>query len=343
MKFDAVVGNPPYQAEGNDSNNRTQPIYHFFYMAAESVASSYCLVSPARFLSNQGETPKDWNRKMLDDKHIKLVNFYNNSSELFPNVDIKGGVAILYRNKLESYHPIETFIPDNELRHIYNKVTETHPASISDIHNGNSSYKFTPELYSENPNLIGRSSVAEKSSVGSNVFDRYPEVFYKQMPNDEQNYIQIYGRLNNERVYKFIKRMYVIPYKNLDKWKVFLPGSNGTGALGETLSSPVIGKPGIGHNQTFISFGFFDDEYQAESLLKYLKTKFSRAMLSIMKTTQHNKTKDVWSKVPLQDFTSTSDIDWSKSIPEIDQQLYKKYGLSQEEIDFIETRVKAME
>lgn len=136
--------------------------------------------------------------------------------------------------------------------------------------------------------------------------------------------------------------MYVIPYKNLDKWKVFLPGSNGTGALGETLSSPVIGKPGIGHNQTFISFGFFDDEYQAESLLKYLKTKFSRAMLSIMKTTQHNKTKDVWSKVPLQDFTSTSDIDWSKSIPEIDQQLYAKYGLDQHEIDFIETRVKEM-
>ena len=66
-------------------------------------------------------------------------------------------------------------------------------------------------------------------------------------------------------------------------------------------------------------------------------------MLGVLKVTQGNKTKHVWSKVPLQDFTADSDIDWSKSIPEIDQQLYKKYGLSQEEIDFIETRVKAME
>ena len=65
-------------------------------------------------------------------------------------------------------------------------------------------------------------------------------------------------------------------------------------------------------------------------------------MLGIKKTTQHNKTKDVWSKVPLQDFTKKSDIDWSKSIPEIDKQLYKKYGLDKKEIEFIEIHVKPM-
>ena len=76
-------------------------------------------------------------------------------------------------------------------------------------------------------------------------------------------------------------------------------------------------------------------------MLNYLKTKFVRTMLGTLKTTQHNHT-DVWLNVPLQDFTPNSDIDWSKSIPEIDRQLYAKYGLSQEEIDFIESHVKEM-
>lgn len=76
--------------------------------------------------------------------------------------------------------------------------------------------------------------------------------------------------------------------------------------------------------------------------MKYIKSKFARTMLGVLKITQDN-TKEKWRKVPLQNFTAESDIDWSKSIPEIDQQLYKKYGLDQSEIDFIETKVKAME
>ncbi|MGQ7364383.1 hypothetical protein ACTGWM_01830 [Streptococcus suis] len=89
--------------------------------------------------------------------------------------------------------------------------------------------------------------------------------------------------------------------------------------------------------------GAFDTEFEAEALLKYIKSKFGRVMLGIMKTTQNNQSKNTWSKVPMQDFTSNSDIDWTKSIPEIDQQLYKKYGLDQNEINFIESKVKAMD
>lgn len=77
--------------------------------------------------------------------------------------------------------------------------------------------------------------------------------------------------------------------------------------------------------------------------MKYVKTKFLRPMLGILKITQHNETAITWSKVPLQDFTANSDIDWSKSISEIDQQLYKKYVLSQDEIDFIVEKVREME
>ena len=137
----------------------------------------------------------------------------------------------------------------------------------------------------------------------------------------------------------------------MKKWKVILPKSNGSGALGEVLSTPLIGQPLIGqpligqpligHTQSFISIGAFETENEADALLKYVKSKFARAMLGILKVTQDNK-KAVWKYVSLQDFTDKSDINWNTSIANIDKQLYKKYGLSQEEIDFIETHVKEM-
>lgn len=108
------------------------------------------------------------------------------------------------------------------------------------------------------------------------------------------------------------------------------------------IGEPLIGEPLIGYTETFIAIGAFTTESEAKACLKYIKGKFSRAMLGSLKITQDN-TKEIWRKVPLQDFTSNSDIDWSQSIENIDQQLYKKYNLSQEEIDFIESKVRAMD
>lgn len=98
----------------------------------------------------------------------------------------------------------------------------------------------------------------------------------------------------------------------------------------------------MGFTETFISIGAFDEELEAQNCLKYVKSKFARTMLGILKVTQHNP-REKWIYVPLQDFTPQSDIDWTKSIPEIDRQLYAKYGLDEKEIAFIEEKVKAME
>ena len=124
-------------------------------------------------------------------------------------------------------------------------------------------------------------------------------------------------------------------------YKVIIPESNGTGVFGETLWSPLIGKPRRGYTQSFIGIGAFDNYDEAKAAKKYIETKFARAMLGILKVTQDNN-RDVWKYVPLQDFTSKSDIDWSKSVSEIDNQLYAKYGLSEEEISFIESTIKEM-
>jgi hypothetical protein len=123
---------------------------------------------------------------------------------------------------------------------------------------------------------------------------------------------------------------------------VFVPAANGTGAIGEKLSTPLIGEPLTGITQTFISLGGFETNMEAEALLKYIKTKFARTLLGVLKITQGNN-RETWAKVPIQDFTTKLDIDWSKSIQEIDQQLYQKYKLSKEEIAFIEEKIQPMD
>lgn len=336
MKFDVIIGNPPYQKQSEgDNKNYSLPIYHLFYENSFELAKIVSYITPARFLFNAGDTPKAWNKKMLTDNHIKVNYFEQNSSNLFPNTDIKGGVAILIRNKDINYGPIEVFTPYEELRTLMKKVKKDKFISINTILYGRNSYKFTETLVKENPNIKEILKTNTKT-VGTNIFEKLSNIFSNEKLND--NYIAIYGRQNNERVYRWIDRKYIEDHPNLEKWKVFLPKSNGSGAIGEKLSTPL-----IGHTETFISFGAFDTELEAKNLLKYIKTRFARTLLGVKKITQDNATAEVWSYVPLQDFTANSDIDWTKSIAEIDQQLYKKYKLSQEEINFIEEKIQKMD
>ena len=141
---------------------------------------------------------------------------------------------------------------------------------------------------------------------------------------------------------RYVRRDYITQEENLDRYKVIVPAANGSGAIGEVLSTPLIGTPLIGTTETFITIGAFSDKKIAEAVFKYIKTKFCRTMLGILKSTQDN-TSEKWAKVPMQDFSAASDIDWSQSIREIDEQLYRKYGLTEKEIAFIESKVKEME
>ena len=149
------------------------------------------------------------------------------------------------------------------------------------------------------------------------------------------------GFQNNRRTFKWVRRDYISEHISLSKYKVFFPKSNSSGVFGETLSLPLIGSPLVGSTQTFLTIGSFDTKEEAKAVFKYICSKFARALLGVLKITQ-DATSSKWKYVPLQDFTSASDIDWSKSISEIDQQLYKKYGLDNTEIEFIESHVKEM-
>lgn len=168
-----------------------------------------------------------------------------------------------------------------------------------------------------------------------------PQIFFYKKPHDGAEYIQILGRESNERVYKYVRRDYINSVSNLDKYEIFFPKANGIGVLGEVLSAPILCEPVIGATETILSIGAFEQRSEAEAAMKYIKTKFARVLLGVLKTTQ-DITPEKWKCVPLQDFTASSDINWSTTIADIDKQLYKKYNLSDEEINFIETKVKEM-
>ena len=336
MKFDFVIGNPPYQEE-QEGDNKTfaPPIYNKFMDAAYEVAERVELIHPARFLFDAGSTPKAWNEKMLNDVHFKVLYYEPDSSAIFPTTDIKGGVVISYRDSEKDFGAIRVFTKYEELRSMLHKIREVKP--LSDIVFSRTAYRLTETLHTDFPNAVNQLSKGHAYDMSTNIFERVPQVFFDEKPNNGKEYIQILGREGNDRVLKYIRRDYVNQVENLDKYKVILPKANGTGTLGEVLSTPIIGKPAIGHTETFISIGCFN----ADNLLKYIKGKFCRTMLGTLKITQDN-TRQAWRMVPLQDFTPSSDIDWSKPIPEIDRQLYAKYGLSESEIEFIESHVKEM-
>ena len=336
--FDYVIGNPPYQDMTDSDSTRMPPIYDKFMDAADEVAEKVELIHPARFLFNAGYTPKSWNEKMLNDKHFKVLKYEPDSNNIFPNLStpLKGGVAITYYDHMADYGVIGTFTKFPELNSILSKVQKDNPESIENIISSPLSFKLSKLMTEENPDLIPR--------LRSSAFTKLSRIFYKNVPDDNKEYIAFIGLdENKKRSKRYVRKDYIVDSGGtLDFYTLLMAKANGSGDFGETLSSASIAEPGVGYLQTFIGIGKFDNINEAKNVEKYIKTKFLRSMLGILKTTQ-DCPGPKWQYVPLQDFTPSSDIDWSKSIHDIDLQLYHKYGLDENEIDFIETHVKEME
>lgn len=327
MKFDAVVGNPPFDL--TTETNFSKPLYHFFIEAAKSLNPNYvCMVHPARFLFNAGATPKEWNDKMLNDPHLIIVMYEPESQKLFSGVDIKGGICITLFDETNPKGGLGgSFTPNEEMKSVLRKTRAGGFNQLVGI-------KGDTKL-----NIVLDSRYPTEKRIASNYFERFPNIFSNKK---EEGDIEIYGlSKGNKRTIRYIKSD-LVSDKNLNSWKILIPESNGSGSYGETLSTPTVVGPNTGCTYTFLQIGPFESRNQAMNCISYLKTKFLRALLGTLKTTQHNSS-EVWKNVPLQDLTNDSDIDWSKLISEIDQQLYNKYGLSEDEIAFIEEKVQPMD
>ena len=342
-----ILGNPPYQKdfEEGTTSKFAPPIYHKFLEQAWELGDKVIMIHPARCLFNAGATPKDFNEKLLQNEHIKVVDYEPDSSKVFRNTNITGGVAVTYFDKEKNFGAIDTFTPFPELNSILHKVVVNNKnfSPITEIVFSQKLFKLNSKFYEDFPEI----NPSEGRSLKTNLFGLLPNLFFKEQPEDGKNYVQIIGREGSGRAKKFFRADYVEDVENLYKYKIYLSKANGAaGRLTEGESHFIIGVPQIAFpntatTETFITIGAFETLAEARALEKYIKTKFCRAMVGILKITQ-DITPEKWAKVPLQDFSAGSDIDWSKNISEIDAQLYEKYSLSAEEIKFIESKVKEM-
>ena len=344
MKFDFVIGNPPYQ-EMSKNNKMTRSIYPDFVRSSQAIGQIVSLVMPARWMSGENGSYRETQHfidEMLKGDHLQSFHLYPNSSDLFPNVDIKGGVCFFVWNRAYSCDRVNYAITENGA---YKKVLTSFRIAENVI------IRF-PELISILEKTKAISTIYLNTWVSSwNPFGFISDLFTKnkegvsrisEEKQQDDDYL-VHGLLKNKRVIRYIPNSAL--KKNIHiahSYKVFLPRANGSGVFGEVFSTPMIGTPMMICTDTFLQIGVFDNCTEAENLLKYVKTKYFRTMVGIKKTAVFNY-KECFTFVPLQDFTAASDIDWSRSVAEIDRQLYAKYGLSAEEGAFIEEKIKPME
>ena len=212
--FDYVIGNPPYQEDAvGEQKTHYPPIYDKFMSAAYEVADKVELITPARFLFNAGATPAAWNKERLNDKHFKVLEYNADSSKYFNNVDIKGGIAITYRDDTKDFGAIETFTPYEELNSILHKVKDRdNYISFKTIVNAPLEYKFSKKMLNENKEIIERlkSESSSISGLRTFIFNKAPELFFDEKPKDGNEYIQIYGLEKGKRAYKWFRRDFVM-------------------------------------------------------------------------------------------------------------------------------------
>ena len=344
VKFDVVIGNPPYQESDGGANASASPTYHYFVEVAKALTPQYIsLIMPSRWYSG-GKGLDSFRDKMLSDIHIRQILDFPNPEEVFPSTNIRGGVCVVNWDKSWNSNKNLTRVITFENNVIKNDVQRTIKFDDLDIFIRNStSVEIIEKINKVTPLHEGRISdfASPLKPYGFRGFFIRDERFHADA-SFLQNPVKCYGK----GVVGFVERDEIkVKTEWIDKWKIFTARANNIGTeLNDDNFNTIIGEPSTICTETYIVIGadLNLDEVSAQNLSKYLKTKFSRLLHGIAKSS-HDAARTTYKFIPLQNFSNDSDIDWSQSIAEIDQQLYRKYKLSEEEIMFIEENVKEME
>lgn len=348
MKFDVVVGNPPYQEEDKiDGKGSGSPLYNGFIDMARKMKPSYIsLITPSVwFLGGKGLD--SFRASMLADKHFKIFNNYITPKDVFPNVNLRGGVNYFvwssnYNNKFSG-------ITVTEYQNDSMISSEIRDYSIQGINlfiSDNLGFGLLKKLIKAG--VISTNSEQASKTLEVFVSERNPFGYtttftaFENNRNDSTQYRIFRAKGKTGYVSKSTLKK---GFDLVDKIKVITSFANniGTDLPDDNLNTQVIGKDEI-TTETFLVIGAklnLTNE-DAKHLSSYLKTKFVRYLIGLAKANQ-NGTRQTYKFVPLQDFSSKSDINWTQSIPDIDRQLYAKYGLDEKEIAFIEEKVRPME
>ncbi|MGB4406630.1 MAG: Eco57I restriction-modification methylase domain-containing protein [Sphaerochaeta sp.] len=324
MKFDLIIGNPPYQlnTSGDDNGPQAKPIYHLFVQQAMKLYPRFVvMITPSRWFAG-GWGLDAYRNKMMSENHIKIIHDYQNSSDCFSGVEIKGGVSYFlwdrdYKGKCrfishsaESITSVndrylteegcEIIIRYNQLINIYHKVRAKGAfIPFSSIVSGRSPFGLNTNHYG---------SLHKKNATDINYFER-----------KGFSYIEISKITKNTEA--------------INKYKLFIAKTAEDGKLpGKVIGNITAGNPGTICSGTYLLVGPFETAEQMNNVKTYMQTKFFRAMVSINKITQDAYSK-VYEAVPIQDFSK----------PYTDKELYEKFELSDEEIEFIETMIRPMD
>lgn len=333
MKFDVIIGNPPYQlTTGGSVESQAIPIYNKFIEQAKKLNPRYLsMITPARWF-NGGFGLDKFRDSMLSDDRLRVIHDYMDAGDCFPGVEIKGGVCYflwerdnrglckVYTYKGDSISTSErplledglsTFIRWSEAVSIINKVKAKKESSFSDL-------------------------VSPRDPFGLNYFEGKREIMFKKFQSTPlKDGLTIYsqGWLKNGVSYvdpKYVKTR----LEAVSKWKVYISKAYGASESypHQILNKPFVGEPNSVCNMTYLIIGEFDTKEEAESVVAYIQTRFFRFLVSLLKNTQ-NAYRHVYSFVPIQDFTQ----EWT------DEKLYKKYDLTKDEIVFIESMIRPMD
>ena len=343
MKFDTVIGNPPYQQSDGGAQASAKPIYNKFVNKAKQLSPScISMIMPTRWYAG-GKGLDEFRDKMLNDNHIAQLHDFLKPDLIFPNINLRGGVCYFLWDKNYDVNNKPTNIytyKDNLTPKIYSRKLKTEGSDILirhslavEIINKIKSFlefkSFEKHISARKPfgleaNVIKDTKLLKTSKRGL----KSPIVCFAKGKKE--------GYINKNKITKNTEW--------IDKYKVFTPRANNIGTeLNDDNLNTFIGEPNTICTESYIVVGvdLNLDAVSASNLCKYFKTKFARFQHSVGKASQ-DATSKTYKFVPLQDFTQESDINWSTSVEEINKQLYEKYSLEDEEIQFIETMIKAM-
>lgn len=317
MKFDVIIGNPPYQMSDGGNQASAIPLYHKFVLNSIKMSPRYLtMIIPSRWFSG-GKGLDSFRDKMINDKRIRVLHDYINANDCFPNVEIKGGVCyFLWERDSEGKCKVITH-HSNEIIDKYERYLKEEGSDIFIRYN--KSIPILSKIQSKGEESITK-IISSRKPFG------LPTSFKSGKKSGE---IKVFG-FNQQGL---IDRNQVLKNTDwIDEYKLFVPYAFGKGDGLVDRIKPILGPPKTCCTETYLVFGPLSSKKRIDNLNTYLNTKFLHFLVTLIKNTQHGTSK-VYRYVPIQNF----DEEWS------DEKLYKKYGLNEEEIEFIESMIRPME
>lgn len=321
MTFDVIIGNPPYQLDDGGFGASSKAIYPEFVLQAKWLKPRYlCMIIPARWYAG-GKDVNNFRDIMLNDDRIKCIHDYPDASECFPGVEIKGGVCYFLWNR--EYK-------GNVTVYTHKNGKETSIMERALLEPGCETFIRQNEAISILHKIIARKELCFDTIVHpAMTFGIRTFVRDFDSPTPKPGYIKVYA----QKKIGYIKRSNIPSGTQfIDKWKIIIPEAIGSGEMGKDRIKPIMSEPQSINTETYIMNGPYSSRDEAQNVISYINTKFFHFLLGLKKITQHT-TQKVYSLIPLQDFSK----------PWTDAELYAKYGLTDEEIQFIESMIRPME